>query len=228
MSEDTMVTKNAGPVVKGLPTTPKVITRQLAEQDPVIDALIHRFGFPVFPKPTEEPFATLVRAITQQQIATSAAHAIHGRLVEALGGAVTAEGLTEAPAEVLQAAGLSGATVAAVKDLSAKTVDGTLHLDPDQLSRLGDEQIAAELTSVLGIGPWTADMFLMFQLRRPDIWPVGDLALRKGIAQVWQMPIPTPKELAAFGEQFRPYRSVVAWYGYQAAHAPNTTTTRSR
>jgi len=76
---------------------------------------------------------------------------------------------------------------------------------------------------VRGIGTWTAEMFLMFQLRRPDVWPVGDLALRRGIADAWQIPMPSPKQLMAFGEQFRPHRSVVAWYGYQAAHRLSTT-----
>jgi len=201
---------------------PVAVARELAKGDPVIAALVDEFGLPEFGEPTEAPFATLVRAITQQQIAAAAARAIHARLVAALGAEVTAERLAATPPEVLRAAGLSGNKVAALKDLAAKTLGGTVHLAPSELTQLSDEDIAKELTSVRGIGAWSADMFLMFQLRRPDVWPVGDLALRRGIAEAWQIPTPTPSQLMAFGEQFRPHRSVVAWYGYQAAHRVNT------
>jgi DNA-3-methyladenine glycosylase II len=202
---------------------PVAAAQKLAESDPVIAALVDDFGLPEFPEPIEQPFATLVRAITQQQIAAAAARAIHARLVSALGGHVSAERLAATPAAGLRAAGLSANKVAALKDLATKTLDGTVHLAPGELAQLPDEEITAELTSVRGIGTWTADMFLMFQLRRPDVWPVGDLALRRGIADAWQIPTPTPRQLMAFGEQFRPHRSVVARYGYQAAHRLTTT-----
>lgn len=202
---------------------PVAVAQELAKTDPVIAGLVDEFGLPEFPEPTEKPFATLVRAITQQQIAAPAARAIHARLLTALGGQVTAERLAATPAEVLRAAGLSGNKVASLKDLAAKTLDGTVLLAPGELARLPDEEITAQLASVRGIGTWTADMFLMFQLRRPDVWPVGDLALRRGIADAWKIQTPTPKQLMAFGEQFRPHRSVVAWYGYQAAHRLNVT-----
>jgi DNA-3-methyladenine glycosylase II len=201
---------------------PVVVAHELAKGDPVMAGLVDEFGLPDFPEPTEQPFATLVRAITQQQIAAAAARAIHARLVTALGGEVSADRLAAIPAEALRAAGLSANKVASLKDLAAKTLEGSVHLVPGELAQLPDEKITAELTSVRGIGTWTADMFLMFQLRRPDVWPVGDLALRRGIADAWQIPTPTPKQLMAFGEQFRPNRSVVAWYGYQAAHRVNT------
>jgi DNA-3-methyladenine glycosylase II len=202
---------------------PVAAAQMLAESDPVIAALVDDFGLPEFPEPIEQPFATLVRAITQQQSAAAAARAIHARLVSALGGHVTAERLAATPVEGMRAAGLSANKVVALKDLATKTLDGTVHLAPGELAQLPDEKITAELTSVRGIGTWTADMFLMFQLRRPDVWPVGDLALRRGIADAWQIPTPTPRQLMAFGEQFRPHRSVVAWYGYQAAHRVTTT-----
>jgi DNA-3-methyladenine glycosylase II len=197
---------------------PSAAADLLAERDPVIAGLVDEFGPPELPPVTEDPFATLVRAITQQQIATAAARAIHGRLVAALDGEVSPEILVTMSPEALRAVGLSANKAAALLDLAAKTLDGSVHLDVTQLAELPDEQITAELTGVRGIGSWTADMFLLFQLHRPDVWPVGDLALRKGIAEAWRMPVLTPKELTAFGEQFRPYRSVVAWYGYQAAH----------
>src|ERR1700693_1129866 len=202
---------------------PVVVAQERAKGDAVIPAWVDEFGLPQFPEPTEQPFATLVRAITQQQIASAAARAIHARLVTTLGGQVTAERLAASPAEALRAAGLSANKVASLKDLTTKTLDGTVPLAPGELARLPDEEITAQLTSVRGIGTWTADMFLMFQLRRPDVWPVGDLALRRGIADAWQIPTPTPKQLMAFGEQFRPHRSIVAWYGYQAAHRLSTT-----
>jgi len=87
----------------------------------------------------------------------------------------------------------------------------------------GDDAARTALTEVKGVGRFTADGVLMLALRRPDVWPVGDLALRRGIADAWQIPTPTPKQLMAFGEQFRPHRSIVAWYGYQAAHRLSTT-----
>lgn len=202
---------------------PVVVAQELAKGDAVIAALVDQFGLPEFPEPTEQPFATLVRAITQQQIASAAARAIHARLVTALRGQVTPERLAATPAEALRAVGLSANKVASLKDLATKTLDGIVHLAPGELAHLPDEEITAELTGVRGIGAWTADMFLMFQLRRPDVWPVGDLALRRGIADAWQIPTPSPKQLMAFGERFRPHRSVVAWYGYQAAHRLSTT-----
>jgi DNA-3-methyladenine glycosylase II len=202
---------------------PVVVAQELAKGDPVIAALVDEFGLPEFPEPTERPFATLVRAIAQQQIASAAARAIHARLVTALRGQVTPKRLAATSAEALRAAGLSANKVASLKDLATKTLDGTVRLAPGELAPLPDEEITAELTGVRGIGTWTAEMFLMFQLRRPDVWPVGDLALRRGIADAWQIPMPSPKQLMAFGEQFRPHRSIVAWYGYQAAHRLSTT-----
>ncbi len=199
----------------------KVTHRQaaslLAERDPVIAKLVADAGLPHFPAPAETHFETLVRAITYQQLAGAAARAIHGRLVTALDGAVTAERLAALPDEALRAAGLSAAKTASLRDLSAKVLDGTVHLNPRQLARESDEEVAARLTRVRGIGKWTADMFLMFQLRRLDIWPTGDLGVRRGFGLAWGIPIPTAKELDARGEPYHPYRSVVAWYCWRAA-----------
>jgi DNA-3-methyladenine glycosylase II len=199
----------------------KVTHRQaaslLAERDPVIANLVADAGLPRFPVPKETHFETLVRAITYQQLAGAAARAIHGRLIAALDGNVTAERLAALPDEALRAAGLSGAKTASLRDLSAKVLDGTVRLNPRQLSRESDEEVAARLTAVRGIGKWTADMFLMFQLRRLDIWPTGDLGVRRGFGLAWGIPTPTAKELDILGEPFRPYRSVVAWYCWRAA-----------
>jgi DNA-3-methyladenine glycosylase II len=197
--------------------THRQAARLLAGRDPVIAKLVAEAGLPHFPVPAETHFETLVRAITYQQLAGAAARAIHGRLVAALGGDVTAERVAALPDEALRAAGLSAAKTASLRDLAAKVLDGTVHLNPRQLGRESDEEVAARLTSVRGIGKWTADMFLMFQLRRLDIWPTGDLGVRRGFGLAWGIPIPTARELDARGERYHPYRSVVAWYCWRAA-----------
>lgn len=201
-------------------STPKVTPRQAAEvlaaRDPVIARLVDDAGWPQFPKPTESHFATLVRSVTHQQLAGAAAKAIHGRLVAALDGEVTPERMLTTPVEVLRAAGLSQAKAVSLQDLSAKVIDGTVVLDGRRLARESDEEVVARLSTVRGIGKWSAEMFLMFQLRRPDVWPTGDLGVRKGFGLAWAVPMPTPKQLEALGEPFRPYRSVVAWYCWRA------------
>jgi DNA-3-methyladenine glycosylase II len=197
--------------------TPAEAARTLARRDPVIARLVDEAGLPSFPRPTDTHFATLVRSVTYQQLAGAAARAIHGRLVAALGGEVTPERLLATAPEVLRAAGLSGNKVLSVQDLAAKVIDGTVVLDPRRLARESDEDIVARLTTVRGIGKWSAEIFLMFQLRRLDVWPTGDLVVRKGFALAWNIPTPTPKQLDALGEPYRPYRSVVAWYCWRAA-----------
>jgi DNA-3-methyladenine glycosylase II len=174
-------------------------------------------GLPSFPVPTETHFGTLVRAITYQQLAGAAARAIHGRLIAALDGDIEPERLLALSDEVLRGVGLSGAKVASLRDLSAKVLDGTVVLEPRRLARLGDDDIVTRLSSVRGIGRWTAEMFLMFQLRRLDVWPTGDLGVRRGYGLAWDVPMPTPKQLEALGEPFHPYRSIVAWYCWRAA-----------
>jgi DNA-3-methyladenine glycosylase II len=190
--------------------------RQLAERDPVIARLVAQAGLPSFPVPKETHFATLVRAITYQQLAGNAARAIHGRLIDALGAEVEPDRLLNLPDEALRGAGLSHAKIASLRDLAAKVLDGTVVLRPHQLARQSDAEIAARLTSVRGIGQWTADMFLMFQLRRLDVWPTGDLGVRSGYGLAWNIPRPTAKELDLLGEAYHPYRSIVAWYCWRA------------
>jgi DNA-3-methyladenine glycosylase II len=107
--------------------------------------------------------------------------------------------------------------VLSVKDLAAKVADGTVVLDARRLARESDQDIVARLTTVRGIGTWSAEIFLMFQLRRLDVWPTGDLVVRKGFGLAWGIPTPTPKQLDALGEPYHPYRSVVAWYCWRAA-----------
>jgi DNA-3-methyladenine glycosylase II len=191
--------------------------RILAERDPVIARLLDQTGPPKLARPTESHFAALVRAIVYQQLAGRAAAAIHGRLIAAVDGDVRAETLITLSDESLRAVGLSRNKMASVRDLAAKVLDGTVVLSPRGLSRESDDEIVARLSAVRGIGPWTAEMFLLFQLRRLDVWPVGDLGVRHGYGLAWQIPTPTARELQPLGEVFRPYRSVAAWYCWRAA-----------
>ena len=188
----------------------------LAERDPVIARLVAEAGLPKVPPAGESHFATLVRSIVYQQLAGAAARAIHGRLITALDDDVSPEAVLRTPSDTLRAVGLSGRKVESLQDLASKTLDGTVVIDPRAASRLDDEELISRLSTVKGIGRWSAQMFLMFQLRRIDVWPVGDLAVRNGYALAWKVPTPTPKQLELLGEPYRPYRSVVAWYCWQA------------
>ena len=196
--------------------THAVAAAELASRDPVLADLVSRVGPPKLRKPTETHFAALARAIVYQQLAGAAASAIHGRLVAALNGVVEPKGLLRLRDEELRAAGLSANKTASLRDLAAKVLDGTVVLDPRSLSREADEEVVSRLTAVRGIGEWTAHMFLLFQLRRLDVWPTGDLGVRRGYSLAWKVAMPTPKELMVLGEPFRPYRSVVAWYCWRA------------
>jgi DNA-3-methyladenine glycosylase II len=169
--------------------------------------------------PTGSAFESLLSAIVFQQLAGAAARAIHGRLVTALGGEpVVPEAVLAAKPETMRAAGLSANKLAAIIDLAAKFVDGTV--PTDDLDELDDTEIVARLVTVRGVGPWTAEMFLLFQLRRPDVWPVDDLGIRNGWARIHEMAAPpTPKALMLLGEILRPYRSTAAWYCWRAVAA---------
>jgi DNA-3-methyladenine glycosylase II len=219
-----MTTVSAAPPDVGLPAlqTHRDAAVRLAERDPVIARLVDAQGLPEFFPPTETPFAALVRAITYQQLATPAARAIHGRLVAALGGQVTPERLLALPQPDLRGVGLSVRKTESLRDLAGKVVDGAVELDPTALVERDDESIVAALSTVRGIGKWTAEMFLMFQLLRLDVWPTGDLAVRKGYALGWAVPLPTPKQLDAAGEVLRPYRSIAAWYCWVVAAQPGS------
>ena len=195
--------------------SPREAARLLADREPVIARLVAEAGLPSFPRPTETHFAALVRSVTHQQLAGAAAQAIHGRLVRTLG-EVTPERLLVTSTEDLRAAGLSGNKVLSLQDLATKVLDGTVVLEPRGLARESDAEIVARLTTVRGIGKWSAEIFLMFQLRRLDVWPTGDLGVRKGFALAWGIPMPTPKALEALGEPYHPYRSIVAWYCWRA------------
>jgi DNA-3-methyladenine glycosylase II len=189
---------------------------ELSRRDPILAGLIAAYGPLSYPSRSPDgPFGALVRSIVHQQLAMSAAQAIHGRVIREVGGTLTPEAIAGAPDERLRAAGLSRAKVASLRDLAEKVLDGTVELNGH--TRRSDEVLIADLTRVRGIGQWTAEMYLMFELRRLDVWPVGDLGLRHGYATAWKLdPAPTPKQLQALGEPYRPYRSIVAWYCWRA------------
>src|SRR5689334_16791902 len=189
----------------------------LAERDPVIARLVAEAGLPRLGRPAETHLGTLVRAVVYQQLAGRAAAAIHGRLLAAMGGDVSAEALLALSDEQMRAVGLSRNKMASLRDLAAKVLDGTVVLSPRGLARESDDEIVARLSAVRGIGRWTAEMFLMFQLRRLDVWPVGDYGVRQGYALAYGLrKLPTPKQLEVEGERFRPYRTAAAWYCWQA------------
>ena len=189
----------------------------LAERDPVIRRLVEETGPPEIRASSETPFEALLRAVVYQQLAGRAASAIHGRLVSALDGTITPEQLLGLTPEAMRAAGLSARKVSTLRDLAAKVVGGMIVLDPVGIRAESDETLIERLTTVPGIGTWTVQVFLMFQLERLDIWPTGDLGVRKGYGLGWGIPTPTPKQLEPLGEPFRPYRSILAWYCWRAA-----------
>ena len=197
-------------------TTLRTAIDEVASRDPVLAELVARVG-PITHRPRDPdgPFGALVRAIVFQQLAGRAAQAIYGRLQATVGDTLTPETLTAASDAALRAAGLSANKLASLRDLSTKVLDGTLALT--RTSRRSDDELIAALVTVRGIGRWTAEMYLMFQLRRLDVWPVDDLGVRQGYGLAWKLePTPSAKQLEPLGDRFKPYRSIVARYCWAA------------
>ncbi|MET0421778.1 MAG: DNA-3-methyladenine glycosylase 2 family protein [Acidimicrobiia bacterium] len=191
---------------------------ELARRSPAMRRIVARVGDPTMGwkgRPPRTHFAELARSICHQQLAGAAARTIHGRFEAIYDGRPTAAAVLATPVDTLRAAGLSGSKVAAIRDLAAQVETGSV-----SLARIGarsNDEVIAELVRVRGIGRWTAEMFLMFQLRRIDVWPVDDLGVRNGYGVLHGMsPTPTAKELQALGDEFAPYRSVAAWYCWRA------------
>ena len=158
----------------------------------------------------------LARNIVYQQLAGKAAASIHGRFVAVLDGDVCADRVLATPEEELRACGLSGSKTASLLDLADKVAAGEVPLE--RIGRLSDAEVVERLTVVRGIGPWTAQMFLLGTLGRLDVWPTGDYGVRAGFGRAWGLGgTPSPAELTRLGEPFRPYRSLVAWYCWRAA-----------
>jgi DNA-3-methyladenine glycosylase II len=191
-------------------------TEALAAADPVIRRLAAETGPVRIPRSRDSHFGALVQAIVHQQLAEPVARVLHGRLVDALGGDVRPERVAAMSDAEMRTAGMSGAKIRSLHDLAGKVLDGTLDLTPRRLARRSDAEIVERLISVRGIGLWSAQMFLIFQLRRLDVWPAGDLGVRRGYGIGWNRPMPTAKELEPVGEPYRPYRTVLAWYCWKA------------
>jgi 3-methyladenine DNA glycosylase/8-oxoguanine DNA glycosylase len=211
----------ARPSKKALAAAVAAATEELAGRDPVIARLAAAAGPCGLGAPRElTHFGALCRSITFQQLGGKAASTIFGRFVDAATGGgtpveLTPEGVLACSEGAMRSAGLSAAKTRSIRTLGERAASGELPLD--DVHAVGDEELIERLSAVPGIGRWTAEMFLMFQLGRIDVWPVGDLGVRKGYATAWGLAdMPTPKELDAYGDTFRPYRSVAAWYCWRA------------
>ncbi len=201
---------------------PDVAIEQLSATDEKLARLIERVG--PFAIPTREmmsPFLLLLRAIVYQQISGKAAASIHARLVALFpGGKPGPQRLQKLSDEALRAAGMSRPKQRAARDLADKALDGTVPTRR-QLERMGDDAIIARLVQVRGIGPWSAEMMLIFQLGRPDVLPATDLGVRKGFQlSHGGRKLPEPKKLLRYGERWRPFRSVASWYLWRANDLP--------
>jgi DNA-3-methyladenine glycosylase II len=197
---------------------PEEAVRYLSSVDATLGQLIQRAGsFDMQLRRMQNPFETLARNIIYQQLHGNAAAAIHGRVLALSGRSkLRPQDILNASEESLRAAGLSGAKLAALKDLAAKTMDGTVPTLA-RLRKMDDEEIIGHLTEVRGVGRWTVEMLLMSHLGRPDVLPVGDFAVRKGFQLTYNLEeMPKPKALAEYGERWRPFRSVASWYMWEA------------
>src|SRR5437868_7401212 len=195
----------------------------LAKSDPRFADLISRSRkFDVIANKLVRPFEALAESIAYQQLSGKAAATIWGR-VRALYPKrkwLDPELVLKTADQTLRAAGLSRSKIAALKDLAAKTLDGTVPTRRE-LVRMSDEEIIERLTKVRGIGRWTVEMLLLFDLGRLDVWPVADYGVQKGFAKTFsRKKLPTAKQFQKIGEKWRPYRSVAAWYFWRALDAP--------
>ena len=194
-------------------------TTHLAERDECLKRLIEEtLPFQMDQDPIQSPYEALLEAIAYQSISGKAAATIFGRVkaLSATGRAPTPEEMLKLRKPALRKAGLSGAKILAMKDLAQKTISGIVPT-LDQAKRLSDEELVARLVSVRGIGAWTVEMFLIFRLGRPDVLPIHDLGVKKGWSLTYgKKHMPKPKQLLAFGERWRPYRTVASWYMWRA------------
>jgi DNA-3-methyladenine glycosylase II len=186
--------------------------RVLARRDPVIRDLMRRHGTCGLANAQRtDPFHALVHAIIAQQLSTKAAATIEGRFSALFNGRPTPAAVGAVSDEQLRAVGLSPQKLRYMRDLCMRTLEGSLALD--DLGALSDEEVIVALTSVKGIGRWTAEMFLMFRLHRPDVLPLGDLGIVKAVQRAYKLRLaPTPARLTRIGDSWRPYRSVACWY----------------
>lgn len=187
--------------------------RVLMRRDPRLAALIKKVGAQRPSLALREPFRALVRAVLSQQLSGKAADTIERRVHALVGGpdALSAAALLAVDPEALRGAGVSRPKIAYLRDLSTRVVDG--RLDLHGLKERPDAEVIETITAVKGFGVWTAEMFLMFSLNRPDVFPVGDLGIVKGVQKLHGMKRrPKPRTMTRLAEGWRPYRSVACWY----------------
>ena len=202
---------------------PQKALRVLSKSDKKLGLLIKKVGALDIDPPTRlNPFEALLRSIVYQQLSGKAAATIHGRVKARFSGrTIKPKDVIAISDEQLRGAGMSRAKVAAVKDLAQKTVEGLVPTGA-QLRKMSDESIIQRLTQVRGIGEWTVQMVLMFQLGRPDVLPVKDLGVKKGFMLTYNLnDMPTEKDMINYCECWRPYRSVASWYMWRAVDLAN-------
>ncbi len=216
-----------------LPFDPDKAVAHLRANDPKLAALIDRAGpFTLRIDQTVSPFESLLESILYQQLHGKAAATIHRRVREYFGGDPTPRLLLDTPDEVLRAAGVSGNKTRALKDLAARTIDGTVPTHAAIL-KMSDADIVERLTEVRGIGSWTVEMLLIFRLGRPDVLPVTDYGVRKGYALTFQRvpksrplaskDLPKPDVMFRRGLRWAPFRSVASWYLWRACDLAKNT-----
>jgi len=201
--------------------------RALMRRDPVIATLIRQHGeCGLASAQRTDPFHALLHAIIAQQLSTKAARTIEGRFSALFDGNPTPAAVSRVSDEQLRAVGFSGQKVRYVRDLCERILDRSLQLHA--LDAMTDDDVIQALTSVKGIGRWTAEMFLMFRLHRPDVLPVGDLGIVKAVQRAYKLrTLPSPERLTKIGETWRPYRSVACWYLWASLQAAPLKTTRN-
>jgi DNA-3-methyladenine glycosylase II len=209
-----------------LPFDPAEALAHLSAADTKLAALIERAGpFTLRLDPAPSPFESLLESILYQQLNGKAAATIHARVRAYYGGDPAPQLLLDTPDEILRAAGVSGNKSRALKDLAARTLDGTVPTHA-AIRKMSDAEILERLTQVRGIGPWTVEMLLIFRLGRPDVLPASDYGVRKGFALTFQRvpktrplaaeDLPKPEVLLKRGKRWAPFRSVASWYLWRA------------
>lgn len=198
--------------------SPETALTHLRAADPVLASIIERVG-PYAMQYHEPTFRALVRSIVFQQLHGKAARAIFDRLQEKAGGEVTPDSILKLRPSQMRSLGLSRQKLTYIRDLARKTRDGVVEFE--RFPEMSDEEVIAELTQVKGIGEWTAHMFLMFALRRPNILPTGDYGVRSAMRKAYGMKVmPKPRTMERIAKSWRPYCSVASWYMWRSLDVP--------
>ena len=204
----------------------KAAVKFIIATDPILGEIIKKVGpFPVTPDKSQGPYHALIRSIVYQQLTGKAAGTIFKRVKDLFPhrSKFDPEEILKTPDKVFRSAGLSGAKTAAIKDLSAKHLEGIVPTRRE-INKMTNEEIIERLVQVRGIGPWTVEMLLIFHIGRMDVLPSTDYGVRKGFALVYnKRKLPEPKELLKYGERWRPYRSVASWYLWRALELTDNT-----